>query len=124
MLLTNDLRTTAAKRITRYCRKTVRKYLIHPDGVPVYGPRAKQSGKLERFKPYLEERMLAGVWNARVLLREVRERGYSGSYTLLTDWLGPQRESACKVAVRRFETPPGKQGQVDLGTSGHAGDEW
>jgi transposase len=108
----------AISRLTGYCRKTVRKYLIQPDSVPVYGPREKQPGKLEGFKPYLEDRMRAGVWNARVLLRELRERGYSGGYTLLTDWLRPQRESARMVAVRRFETPPGKQAQVDWGHLG------
>ena len=108
----------AISRLTGYCRKTVRKYLIQPDSVPVYGPRKKQPGRLERFKPYLEERMRAGVWNARVLLRELRERGYSGGYTLVTDWLRPQRESAHTVAVRRFETPPGKQAQVDWGHLG------
>jgi len=108
----------AISRLTGYCRKTVRKYLIQPDSVPVYGPREKQPGKLEGFKPYLEDRMRAGVWNARVLLRELRERGYSGGYTLLTDWLRPQRESARTVAVRRFETPPGKQAQVDWGHLG------
>jgi transposase len=108
----------AISRLTGYCRKTVRKYLIQPDSVPVYGPREKQPGKLEAFRPYLEERMGAGVWNARVLLRELRERGYSGGYTLLTDWLRPQRESARTVAVRRFETPPGKQAQVDWGHLG------
>jgi len=32
---------------------------------------------LDAFRSYLEERMRAGVWNARVLLREIRERGYS-----------------------------------------------
>jgi len=108
----------AISRLTGYDRKTIRKYLIQPDGVPVYGLRAQQPGKLDPFKAYLEERMCAGVWNARVLLRELRERGYSGSYTLLTDWLRPQRESARSVAVRRFETPPGKQGQVDWGHLG------
>jgi transposase len=108
----------AISRLTGYCRKTVRKYLIQPDSVPVYGPREKQPGKLEAFKPYVEERTRAGVWNARVLLRELRERGYCGGYTLLTDWLRPQRESARMVAVRRFETPPGKQAQVDWGHLG------
>ena len=49
----------------------------------------------------------------------MRERSYNGSYTILTDWLRPQRESARVVAVRRFETPPGKQGQIDWG---HLGD--
>ena len=76
----------AISRLTGYCRKTVRKYLIQPDTVPVYGPRSKPPGRLEPFKLYLEERMRAGVWNARVLLRELREHGYSGGYTLLTDW--------------------------------------
>ena len=75
-------------------------------------------GKLEPFKAYLNERLQAGVWNAWVLLRELRERGYSGSYTILTDWLRPQRQSARVVAVRRFETPPGKQAQVDWGHLG------
>lgn len=68
----------------------------------MYGPRAKQSGKLDGFQSYLRERMQAGVWNARVLLRELRERGYTGGYTLLTDWLRPQRDAARTVAVRRF----------------------
>ena len=55
----------AISRLTGYCRKTVRKYLVQPDAVPVYGPRAKQLGKLDLFKPYLEDRMRTGVWNAR-----------------------------------------------------------
>jgi transposase len=53
-----------------------------------------------------------------VLLRELRERGYSGGYTLLTDWLRPQRQSAHVAAVRRFETAPGQQAQVDWGHLG------
>ena len=49
---------------------------------------------------------------------ELRARGYLRGYTILKDWLQPQRESACTVAVRRFETPPGKQAQVDWGHLG------
>jgi transposase len=73
---------------------------------------------------YLRQRLLAGVWNASVLLHELRERDYKGGYTILTDWLRPQRKKAETTAVRRFETPPGKQAQVDsghLGTSEPAG---
>ena len=61
-----------------------------------------------------------------MLLRELREREHTGSYTILTDWLRPQRSSARVVAVRRFETAPGKQAQVDwghLGTLEIAGQE-
>ena len=108
----------AISRLTGYCRRTIRKYLGDPEGRPVYGPRPPQAGKLEQFKAYLEERTGVGVWNGRVLLRELRQQGYDGSYTLLTDWLRPRRQSAETIAVRRFETPPGKQAQVDWGHLG------
>jgi transposase len=108
----------AISKLLGYDRKTVRKYLIEPVAVPEYGPRPKAPSKLDRFQSYLEERLQAGVWNARVLLRELRERDYDGGYTILTDWLRPKRRMAYAVAVRRFETPPGQQAQVDWGHLG------
>ena len=78
-------------KLTVWDGKTVRKYLLQPNAMPEYGPRRKPASKLDPFKPYLEERMRAGVWNARVLLRELRERNYTGGYTILKDWLHPQR---------------------------------
>jgi transposase len=107
------LSIVAISELTGYDRKTIRKYLLAPSGRPAYGPRPAPPGKLEPFKRYLNERLQAGVWNAQVLLRELRERNCTGGYTLLTDWLRPQREAASAVSVRRFETPPGKQAQVD-----------
>jgi transposase len=107
----------AISHLTGYDRKTIRKYLLKP-AQPVYPVRPPAAGKLEAFKPYLDERLKAGVWNAQVLLRELRERSYQGGYTILKDWLKPQRESSQAVAVRRFETPPGKQAQVDWGHLG------
>jgi transposase len=105
-------------KLTGWDRKTIRKYLQQPSALPEYGPRQAQASKLDPFKPYLEERMRAGVWNACVLLRELRERNYCGGYTILKDWLQPQRKATRTVAVRRFETPPGKQAQVDWGHLG------
>jgi transposase len=109
----------AISTITGFDRKTIRRYLREPEVQPEYGPRPKPPSLLDAFKPYLQERLRAGVWNARVLLRELRERNYTGGYTILTDWLRPQRQVAGAVAVRRFETPPGQQAQVDWG---HLGD--
>lgn len=113
----------AISRLTGYDRKTISRYLASPEARPVYGPRAPVVGKLEPFKAYLRERLQAGVWNASVLLRELRERGYGGGYTLLTDWLRPQRQQAESIAVQRFETPPGKQAQVDWGHLGWLNEE-
>lgn len=110
--------------MTGHDRKTIRKYLgKEPGTAPTYGPRAPRPSKLDQYKPYLEERRQAGVWNAVVLLRELRERGYGGGgYTILTHYLRPQRESARQVAVRRFETAPGVQAQVDWGHLGYVED--
>lgn len=117
----------AIGRLMGYDRKTIRRYLGEAASRPMYGPRVPWPSKLEPFKPYLRERLQAGVWNAAVLLREIRERNYDGGYTILTDWLRPQRQQAEWWAVRRFETPPGKQAQVDWGHLGSLTDgrrEW
>jgi transposase len=62
----------AISELTGYDRKTVRKYLIVPDGGPAYRRADWPPSKLDAFKPYLNERLAAGVWNARVLIRELR----------------------------------------------------
>jgi transposase len=59
------------------------------------------------------------VWNAVVLLRELRERGYAGGYSILKEYLHPRRQAAKEVAVRRFETAPGLQAQLDWGHLGY-----
>ena len=120
-LKTQGLSLRAISDLTGYDRKTIRRYLIAGNEQPVYGPRPPSASKLDPFKPYLEQRLQAGVWNAQVLLRELRERNYQGGYTILTDWLRPQRQAAQIVAVRRFETAPGQQAQVDWG---HLGSVW
>jgi transposase len=50
----------AISELTGYDRKTIRKYLLKP-AVPVYRSRPAAVSKLEPFKPYLNERMQAGV---------------------------------------------------------------
>lgn len=115
----SGLSVSAISEMTGYDRKTVRKYLLEPEAVPTYGWRAAKPSKLDPHKGFLQERLTAGVWNAQVLLREIRKHGYSGGYTILKDWLHPQRTAASAAAVRRFETPPGKQAQVDWGHLGY-----
>lgn len=113
------LSVSAIAALTGYDRKTIRKYLADAAPVPTYGPRARRASKLDPFQAYLEQRLQAGVWNAQVLLRELRQRGYTGGYTLVKEYLQPQRQAAREVAVRRFETPPGHQAQLDWGDLGH-----
>ena len=40
-------------------------------------------------------------------LREIKEKGYTGSYSILAEFIKPLREEKRKEAVIRFETMPG-----------------
>jgi transposase len=111
------LSITDISALTGHSRPTVRKYLVQQK-TPRYGPREPRPTVLDPYKPFLEERLAAGVWNVVVLLRELKERGYPGGYTAIKDFVRPKRREARTVAVRRFETPPGHQAQVDWGDLG------
>jgi len=67
--------------VTGFDRKTVRKYLAHPDLEPRYKLRPGRPTLLDPSKAYIEERLAAGVWNAVVLTRELKERGYVSPHT-------------------------------------------
>ena len=112
------LSVTAIAEVTGFDRKTVRKYLAHPDLEPRYKPRPGRPTLLDPLKSYIDQRLAAGVWNAVVLTRELKERGYEGGYSTVKEYLQPKRESARTAVVRRFETPPGRQAQVDWGHLG------
>ena len=55
------LSISAINELTHYDRKTIRKYLLRPDALPACGPRPRQPSRLDAFKPYLEDRLKAGV---------------------------------------------------------------
>jgi transposase len=96
-------------------RKTVRKYLARGLEVPVYGPRQPRPRRIDPFVPYLRARVEA--WpglTGRRLWRELKERGYQGGYTAVTDALRELRPPPTPVFEVRFETPPGDQAQVDF----------
>lgn len=95
-------------------RKTVSKWLAD-NTLPSYKPRNTKSSKLEAFKTYILQRMNEGCVNAIVLFDEIVEKGYQGKLTILRDFMKPHREKLLSKASIRYETPPGKQAQVDWG---------
>lgn len=112
----------AISELTGYDRKTIRKHLLK-SVVPAYRRRPAAASKLEPFKPYLSERMQAGVWNAQVLLRELRERNYGGLYdseglAKATTGVGAGGGSA------PIRDAAGKAGAGGLGTSRFACRKW
>lgn len=79
-------------------------------------PERKRSGsKLEPYQAKIDELLKAGVWNAKVILREIQAEGYSGGYTMLRQYIQPKRALRPGRATVRFETQPGKQMQSDWG---------
>ena len=64
---------------------------------------------IDPYAAYLRDRVKAfpGLTGQR-LSREIRERGYHGGYTTVTDFLRDIRPPAVQGYQVRFETPPGE----------------
>ena len=96
-------------------RKTVRKHLEGGIASPAYSPREAQPRLIAPYEDYLRARITA--WpdlSGKRLLRELKERGYAGCYSVVTDFLRDARPPRVQPFERRFETAAGKQAQVDF----------
>lgn len=99
-------------------RNTVKRYLNLKIATPTYSARSKKQSLIEPFKAYLHSRIdlakpvhLSGV----VLFREIKDQGYTGSLSLLRQYLYEFRGKPTPATIVRFETDAGKQMQVDWG---------
>ncbi len=106
---------SAIARRTGLDRKTVRKVITSGLEPPAYGPRQAKVTQLQPFEQYLRERLGAvPELTGRRLHRELAAVGYRGGYTALTDLLREIRPGPALPFEVRFETPPGRQAQVDF----------
>ena len=99
-------------------RRTVKKYLNHSGHKPQYAARPKVQSKLDNFTPYLHSRIAKAApvhLSGEVLFREIKGLGYTGSISLLRQYLHKHRGTKPPEPSVRFETEPGKQMQVDWG---------
>jgi transposase len=109
------LTITAIARKVGLDRKTVRRYLERGLEPPAYSPRAPVKRLIAPYEDYLRERVSAyPELSGKRLLREIRELGYTGGYTAVTDLLREARPARTLAFERRFETPAGRQAQVDF----------
>jgi transposase len=96
-------------------RKTVRKVIASGLEPPAYGPRQPRMSQLQPFERYLRERLGAvPELTGRRLHRELAALGYHGGYSAVTDLLREIRPVLPPPFEVRFETPPGRQAQVDF----------
>ncbi len=97
-------------------RNTVRKYLrgtAAPEATPQ--PRRKRGSKLDLFKTQIEQWIKEDhLYNCATMLPRLRAVGYTGSGTLLRQFVHDLRPPAQgHHPVRRYETAPGEQLQFD-----------
>ena len=109
------LTVSAIAERTGQDRKTVRKVIERGLVVPKYSSRTPRPTLLGPYEIYLRERVAAWPELSGVrLLRELRERGYAGGVTQLNDFLRVVRPPMVAPFEVRFETPSGRQAQVDF----------
>jgi transposase len=95
-------------------RKTVRTWTQRG----TYGPRRPRPvvSCLDPYKAWLAGRAAEVDYNATVLFRELKERGFPGSVIIVRRAVVPLRKAAAPPAATvRYETAPGAQAQVDFG---------
>lgn len=109
------LSVSAIAERTGHDRKTVRRVIARGVVVPKYASRPARPTLLGPYESYLRERVAAWPELSGVrLLREARERGYTGGVTQLNDFLRAVRPPVIAPFEVRFETPAGRQAQVDF----------
>ena len=80
-----------------------------------YGPRAAVATKVDPYKAIIETRLAAYPELSVVrLLEEIRAAGYGGGYSQLKAFVRQVRPVEPPEPVVRFETPAGRQAQVDF----------
>jgi transposase len=96
--------------------KTVRKWLRRS-----YAPQRRRArGRvLDGYTEFLRARSVEVGFNGAVLLRELRDQGFTGSYSSVARYVSAWRREQQReeVGTVRFETGPGEQSQVDWGST-------
>ena len=86
-------------------------------GARGYSPRPPVVHKLDLYKAIIDARLEAfPKLSAKRLFDKVRAAGYPGCYSRVNDYVRATRPREPVESLVRFETPAGRQGQVDFGT--------
>ncbi len=95
-------------------KNTAKKYATGDTGQHRLKGRTRPS-KLDPFKPTIDKMVQSGIFNCVVIYERLQELGYTGGITIIKDYVKDMRPARSSPAVRRYETPPGKQVQMDWG---------
>jgi transposase len=80
-----------------------------------YGPRPRVPCKIDPYKGIITSRLAEyPKLSAKRLFDEIRAAGYEGGYTQVKQYVRDVRPRPPEEPIVRFETPPGRQAQVDF----------
>lgn len=111
ILQAKGLRQVEIAEALGVCERTVRNYLA---SIPAQRKAPVRASKLDPFKRLIEERIEENPsCNGELLYERIVKLGYTGRKTVMKAFAAKARRKVAATAVRRFETEPGFQAQVD-----------
>lgn len=84
---------------------------------PKYDREIRKS-KLDDYKPIVDTLLEEAPYQGVRIFEIISEKGYTGQYGLVRDYVKTKKKDLRTKATLRFETLPGKQAQVDWGSFG------
>ena len=94
--------------------RTAKRYAESPQK-PEYTLSQPKPTKMDPFKPLVDEWLEEAPYSAIRILEKLRELGFDGGYSIVKAYVSNRKLDLNEKATVRFETMPGKQGQMDWG---------
>lgn len=92
--------------------RTAKRYAQSPQK-PEYTLTQPKTTKLDAYKQQVDQWLEEAPYSAVRILEKLQEQGFERKYSILKEYVRGKKMDLNEKATVRFETMPGKQGQVD-----------
>lgn len=93
--------------------RTAKKYLNSNNLIENNKKRKNRKTKIDDFKDIIKDKYLNCNATGYSIYIFIKDKGYSGGYTTVQNYIRLLKDEKSKKASIRFETKPGEQAQVD-----------
>ena len=94
--------------------RTAKRYAESPQK-PEYTLSEPKPTKMDPYKQIVDEWLEEAPYSALRILEKLREMGFDGCYSIVKAYVSSRKMDLNEKATVRFETMPGKHGQMDWG---------
>ena len=95
-------------------QRTAKRYAESPQK-PEYTLSGPEPSKLDGYKQQIDQWLEEAPYSAVRILEKLQEQGFEGKYSIVKEYVRGKKMDLDEKATVRFETMPGKQGQMDWG---------